>query len=106
MYVYQLVVTFYTDFYAQQDIMDTNGLIYLAPFFILILSIVYLVRIKVFDRLYGIELSELNEREISVFSSLSEKDQNEIKNFQEGGDGIFKHNNPSEPIVEDYYRKL
>ncbi len=40
MYGYQLTVTIYDDFYGDSTyIMDTNGLIYLAPFFIVILSI-------------------------------------------------------------------
>ena len=55
MYAFQLVVAFYEDVYMDTSIfMDINGLIYLAPFFIIILSIVYLVRIKIFDRVYGI----------------------------------------------------
>src|SRR5690606_33245318 len=56
MYGYQLVVVFYQDVYLESAFfMDTNGLIYLAPFFIIILSFVYLVRIKIFDRIYGID---------------------------------------------------
>ena len=75
MYAYQLTVAIYQDAYLNSAfVMDTDGLIYLAPFFIAILSIVYLVRIKIFDRVYGIDLSELEETEISVFSNISDKD--------------------------------
>ena len=105
MYFYQIVVTFYSDFYGNSNyIMDTNGLIYLAPFFIIILSIVYLVRLKIFDRVYGLDLSELEETEISVFSPISDKDRKEIKSFQneEDEDDI----DTSNMLVEDYYRKL
>ena len=106
MYAFQLVVAFYEDVYMDTSIfMDINGLIYLAPFFIIILSIVYLVRIKIFDRVYGIDLSELEETEISVFSPISDKDMKEIKNFQEE-DETEKDEEPSNVILEDYYRKL
>ncbi len=82
--------------------MDTNQLIYLAPFFIIILSIVYLIRIKIFDRIYGLEnLSELEETDVSVFSHISERDRKEIKSFREENEGIEE-----EMLVEDYYRKL
>ena len=104
MYFYQIVVTFYSDFYGSTYIMDTNGLIYLAPFFIIILSIVYLVRIKIFDRVYGLDLSELDETEISVFSPISDKDRKEIKDFQEDED--IEEFDQSNMLVEDYYRKL
>ncbi|MCG9971741.1 hypothetical protein [Christiangramia crocea] len=105
MYAFQLVVAFYEDVYMDTSIfMDINGLIYLAPFFIIILSIVYLVRIKIFDRVYGLDLSELEETEISVFSPISDKDMNEIKNFQEEEE--FEEEQTSEIILEDYYRKL
>ena len=50
MYAYQLVSAVYEDFYGK-GIIDVNQLIYLAPFFIIILSIVYLIRIKIFDRI-------------------------------------------------------
>ncbi|AVR47474.1 hypothetical protein C7S20_13440 [Christiangramia fulva] len=104
MYFYQIIVTFYSDFYGNEAyIMDTNGLIYLAPFFIIILSIVYLVRIKIFDRIYGIDLSELNETHVSVFSPISDKDMKDIKNFQDEEDEQYDDSNM---ILEDYYRKL
>ena len=80
------------------------SLIYLAPFFIIILSIVYLIRIKIFDRVYGLDLSELDETEISVFSPVSDKDLKEIKDFQEGDEAEdIGHSNV---LIEDYYRKL
>ncbi len=105
MYGYQLVITFYDDYYLDSAFfMDTNGLIYLAPFFIIILCIVYLVRIKIFDRVYGLDLSELEETEISVFSPISDKDLKEIKNFQEDED--LDDVDQSKVLIEDYYRKL
>lgn len=103
MYGYQLLITFYDDVYLESAFfMDINGLIYLAPFFIIILSIVYLIRIKIFDRVYGLDLSELEETEISLFSPMSEKDRKELKEFQEDDEDI-EHSNV---LVEDYYRKL
>ena len=103
MYSYQLLIAVYQDVYLDSAFfMDTDGLIYLAPFFIIILSIVYLIRIKIFDRVYGYDLSELDETEVSVFSNISDKDRMEIKEFQEDDEGI-EHSNV---LVEDYYRKL
>ena len=99
MYAYQLVVIFYEDVYLQVDPMDTNQLIYLAPFFILILSVVYLIRIKIFDRIYGIDLSEIDETDVSVFSPISETDRREVKSFQE-------EEQYWEPAQEDYYTQL
>lgn len=100
MYTYQIVVTFYDDVYADNSfIMDTDGLLYLAPFFIIILSIVYLIRIKIFDRIYGIDLSEIDETEVSVFSNISEKDRKEIKSFRQ-------QEEQWQPIDEEYYKKL
>ncbi|MFD1096034.1 hypothetical protein [Salegentibacter chungangensis] len=99
MYAFQLVIAFYEDVYIESNVLDTDQLIYLAPFFIIILSIVYLIRIKIFDRIYGIDLSELEETEVSVFSPISDKDMSEVKGFQD-----------QEPELsmadEDYYRKL
>ncbi|WP_246136862.1 hypothetical protein [Gillisia hiemivivida] len=102
MYVFQIISTIYDDVYMEPtDFMDIDGLIYLAPFFIGILIIVYLVRIQIFDRIYGIDLSELNETDVSVFSkSMSTKEQNEIDNVRHQG-----FNFRPEP-TEDYYRKL
>ena len=80
--------------------MDTDGLIYLAPFFLIILVIVYLVRIQIFDRIYGIDLSELNETDVSIFNNMSTREEKELE--------YFRQENPSavnEP-AEDYYRKL
>lgn len=100
MYSYQIIVTFYDDVYADNSfIMDTDGLLYLAPFFIIILSIVYLIRIKIFDRIYGIDLSEIDETEVSVFSNMSEKDRKEIKAFRQKEEQW-------QPIEEEYYRNL
>ena len=97
MYGYQLVAAIYEDFYGG-GVIDANHLIYLAPFFIIILSIVYLIRIKVFDRIYGIDLSEIEQENISPFSSLSDKEYQEVKEFRK---------NPSSTTAEeDYYVKL
>ena len=104
MYSYQLVVVIYDDVYLRTDYIDINQLIYLAPFFIGILSIVYLIRIKIFDRVYGIDLSELDETEVSVFSPISDKDLKEVKSFQEEEDD--DQIDQSNILIEDYYRKL
>lgn len=82
MYSYQIIVVFYEDVFLQVNPMDTNQLIFLAPFFIGILALVYLIRIKIFDRIYGIDLSELEETDVSIFSSVTEKDRKDIKDFQ------------------------
>lgn len=100
MYSYQLISSFYQDVYMETaTYMDSDQLIYLAPFFIIILSIVYLIRIKIFDRIYGIDLTEIERQNISPFSPLSDKEYDEIKAFQDGED-------PSDEIREDYYVKL
>jgi len=99
MYSYQLVISIYQDVYLKINPMDTNQLIYLAPFFIVILSIVYLIRIKIFDRVYGIDLSEIDETDVSVFSPISESDRREVKSFQE-------EEQYWEPAEEDYYTQL
>ncbi len=98
MYTYQIMSTFYQDVYNVQDPMDTNQLIYLAPFFIIILSIVYLIRIKIFDRIYGIDLSELEETDVSVMSPISERDRKDLHEFRQD----FSQEN----LQEDYYQKL
>ena len=79
--------------------MDTNQLIYLAPFFIVILSIVYLIRIKIFDRIYGIDLSEIERENISPFSPFSDKEYQEIKKFRQDEE-------TEDEVREDYYVKL
>lgn len=99
MYGYQLITAYYQDAYANAYIIDTDQLIYLAPFFIVILSIVYLIRIKIFDRVYGIDLSEIDETDVSVFSPISETDRREVKSFQEEGEYW-------EPAQEEYYTRL
>ena len=100
MYAYQLIVAFYEDMYMDSSaFMDTNQLLYLAPFFIIILSIVYLIRIKIFDRIYCIDLSELERENLSPFSPLSDKEYKEIKSFQ-------NQQAPEDEIREDYYVKL
>src|SRR5690554_6580549 len=87
MYSYQILVVFYQDVYLETAFwMDTDGLIYLAPFFIIILSIVYLIRVKIFDRIYGIDLSEIERENISPFSPFSDKEYQEIKEFREEAD--------------------
>jgi len=100
MYIFQLIIAFYEDFYAIVDPLDIDGLIYLAPFFFIILVIVYLVRIQIFDRIYGIDLSELNETDVSIFNNMSTREEKEL--------AFFRQENPAaanEP-EEDYYRKL
>ncbi|WP_380753632.1 hypothetical protein [Salinimicrobium flavum] len=99
MYAYQFVSAVYEDFYGE-GVIDVNQLIYLAPFFIVILSLVYLIRIKIFDRVYGIDLSELERENISPFSPLSDKEYQEIKSFRE------EEEHTSEEIKEDYYVRL
>jgi hypothetical protein len=74
-------------------------IIYLAPFFIIILSIVYLIRIKIFDRIYGIDLTEIERENISPFSPFSDKEYKEIKDFREGSD-------KESEVQEEYYAKL
>lgn len=101
MYTFQLVVAFYEDVYMDTaKFMDIDGLIYLAPFFLIILVIVYLVRIQIFDRVYGIDLSELNETNVPIFNNMSTREEKELE--------YFRQENPSavnEP-AEEYYRKL
>lgn len=98
MYGYQLISAFYEDAYMNTPTIDSNQLIYLAPFFIIILSIVYLIRVKIFDRIYGIDLSEIEQENISPFSPLSDKDYEEVKSFK---------NDPNPGVrEEDYYAKL
>ena len=99
MYAFQLITAFYQDAFLKVDLMDDNQLIYLAPFFIIVLSIVYLIRIKIFDRIYGIDLSEIDETDVSVFSPISEADRREVKSFQE-------EEQYWEPAREDYYTQL
>ena len=79
--------------------LDSGDLMYLAPFFIVILSVVYLIRIKVFDRIYGIDLTELERENISPFSPFSDKEYQEIKEFRE-------ESKKEEEIQEEYYVKL
>jgi len=101
MYTFQLVVAFYEDVYMDSArFMDIDGLIYLAPFFFIIIVIVYLIRIQIFDRIYGIDLSELNETEVPIFNNMSTREEKELE--------YFRQENPSatnEPS-EEYYRKL
>jgi len=101
MYVYQLIVAFYEDVYLEPtNYVDADQLIYLAPFFFIIIVIVYLIRIQIFDRIFGIDLSELNETDVSIFNNMSTREEKEL--------AYFRQENPSatnEPS-EDYYRKL
>src|SRR5699024_629430 len=85
MYTFQIIVTFYDDVYQESEVLlDTNGLIYLAPFFLIILVVLYTVRTQIFDRIYGIDLSELNETDVNIFShGLSTKDETELAGFRE-----------------------
>ena len=96
MYGFQLAAVVYEDFNG--GAIDTNQLIYLAPFFIIILSIVYLIRVKIFDRIYGIDLSEIEQENLSPFSSLSDKDHQDLKRF--------RHETSEETVDEDYYVRL
>ena len=102
MYGYQLVTGIYQDVYLLEVVyIDANQLVYLAPFFLVILIIVYTVRTQIFDRIYGIDLSELNETDVSVFSKgLSSKDEIELDQFRR--EDLVYVNEPT----EDYYRKL
>jgi len=101
MYTFQLAVAFYQDVYMDASrFMDIDGLIYLAPFFMIILVIVYLVRIQIFDRVYGIDLSELNETDVSIFNNMSTREEKELEYFRQENPSVV--NEPS----EDYYRKL
>ena len=102
MYAYQLLIIFYDDVYLDSAFfMDIDGLIYLAPFFLIILIILYTVRTQIFDRIYGIDLSELNETDVNVFSTgLSSKDEMELAQFRK--EDLVYANEPT----EDYYRKL
>jgi hypothetical protein len=100
MYAYQIVSLFYQDAFDVNNTMDSNQLIYQAPFFLVVLVIVYLVRIQIFDRIYGIDLSELNETDISVFNNMSTRDKKELSEF-DAIDAMIAR----EP-TEDYYRKL
>ena len=101
MYIYQLVFAFYEDTITNpSESIDANQLIYLAPFFFVIIVIVYLIRVQIFDRIYGIDLSELNVTDFSIFNNLSTREEKELE--------YFRQENPSlanEP-EEDYYRKL
>lgn len=99
MYAYQLVSAIYEDMSATGGTIDNDQLIYLAPFFIIILSLVYLIRIKIFDRIYGIDLSEIERENISPFSPFSDKEYQEIKEFREEAD-------VEDNIQEEYYVKL
>ena len=83
MYSVQLVTAIYEDFHGGGGTIDSNQLIYLAPFFIIVSSIVYLIRIKIFDRIYGIDLTEIERENISPFSPFSDKEYQEIKGFRE-----------------------
>ncbi|GAB2768558.1 hypothetical protein [Salinimicrobium soli] len=100
MYSYQLLIVFYQDVYLDFGrYMDSDQLLYLAPFFIVVLSLVYLIRIKIFDRIYGIDLSEIERENISPFSPLSDKEYNEIKDFRD-------EETSTNDVQEDYYVKL
>ena len=98
MYAYQLISAFYEDQYMDVIALDSDDLIFLAPFFIIIFSVVYLIRIKIFDRIYGIDLSEIERENISPFSPFSDKEYSEIKEFKEGSE--------TGDAQEEYYAKL
>lgn len=100
MYIFQFISVIYDDVYGGSEfLLDTNGLVYLAPFFIVILSIVYLIRIKVFDRIYGIDLTEIERENLKPFSPFSDKEHQEIEQFR-------KEVDKEKSAQEDYYVKL
>jgi hypothetical protein len=101
MYAYQLITAIFQDIYLEElYYIDIDGLIYLAPFFLIILVIVYLVRIQIFDRIYGIDLSELNETNVPIFNNMSTREEKELEYFRQENPSVV--NEPS----EEYYRKL
>ena len=95
MYIIQLFLAVNED----TKTIDSNELFYLVPIIILILGVVYLIRIRVFDRIYGFDLSELERENISPFSSMSDKEYQEIKEFRQDEE-------TEEEVREDYYVKL
>ena len=99
MYAYQLVNAVFQDAGREGEYIDTGDLLYLAPVVIVFLSFVYLVRIKIFDKVYGIDLSEIEEDDISIFSAVSRKDKNELDDFRE-------RENVIQDPEEEYYKKL
>ena len=101
MYIYQLVFAFYEDTNANpSEFIDADQLIYLAPFFFIILVVVYLIRIQIFDRVYGIDLSELNETNVPIFNNMSTREEKELAYFRE------QHPELANEPEEGYYRKL
>lgn len=101
MYAYQLTIAFYEDAYMdQRRFMDTDDLLYIAPVIIGIFCLVYLIRLKIFDRIYGIDLSELEETNVSVFSQTSKKDYQDLEDFRR------ENTDMAAEEEEDYYKKL
>lgn len=56
LYSFQLISIILED----SEVMDSNHFYYLIPFVILILCLIYGIRIKVFDKIHDIDLTELN----------------------------------------------
>jgi len=56
LYTFQLISLILED----SELIDNNKVYYLLPFVILILSIMYQIRTKIFDKIHGIDLSELD----------------------------------------------
>lgn len=101
MYGYQMINAIYEDSTFEQEYIDTGDLWVIAPVVIIVLSIVYVIRIKIFDKVYGIDLSEIEETEFSVFSPYAKKEYEDLKSFRDENEG----NIAAEP-KEDYYKKL
>ncbi|WP_299216816.1 hypothetical protein [uncultured Aquimarina sp.] len=56
LYSFQLISLILED----SQIVDENEIFYLIPLTVIILSVVYTIRTKIFDKIHGIDLSELN----------------------------------------------
>ncbi|AXT49862.1 hypothetical protein D1818_03125 [Aquimarina sp. BL5] len=56
LYSFQLISLILED----SQIIDENEIFYLIPVPVIILSVVYTIRTKIFDKIHGIDLSELN----------------------------------------------
>ncbi len=56
LYSFQLLSLILED----SEFIDNNRIYYLLPFVILILSVIYTIRTKIFDKIHGIDLSELS----------------------------------------------
>ncbi|MEO9953820.1 hypothetical protein [Nonlabens sp.] len=57
LYIFQL----YTLFVATNSFIDSGELYFIVPVVIISLSLTYLARLKVFDKIHGIDISEIEE---------------------------------------------